>query len=142
MSEKHEILGWGKVNNEGSEIWDTNPVFLGDTVTTKDWLKLMFYPKKFLLYRWIRKEQKAMRKEQTIFRVLDVGCGTGASVIDLKKIFGRGADVVGAALKCQKSMGEPFGHMPAVFCFEIPSFKPCRAISLTLLLKSAIMYGC
>lgn len=92
-------FGWGKINNEGVEIWDTEPVFLGDRVGVKDWLKLLFYPKKIALYRWIKKNQKRLTTAQhtacNSFRILDVGCGTGAAAIDMKKIFSRGADVVG-----------------------------------------------
>lgn len=91
-------LGWGAVDAHGAEIWDTEPTFAGDTVTWKDWLKLLFYPKKFLLYRAIRKTLLQRRRFADLrnpLRILDVGCGTGASVIDLKKMFGRDVEVYG-----------------------------------------------
>jgi len=98
MTSKETTLGWGKVNSEGAEIWDTKPTFIGEHVTWKDKLKLLFYPKKFLLYRYIiasfkHKNIQSVSKEP--FRILDIGCGTGASVVDLKKLFGRSVEVHG-----------------------------------------------
>jgi 2-polyprenyl-3-methyl-5-hydroxy-6-metoxy-1,4-benzoquinol methylase len=98
MKSKKETLGWGRIEKTDTEIWDTDPVFLGDTVGKKDWLKLLFYPKKFFLYRHIKEAFDREMEDRNIsepFRILDVGCGTGATVIDLKKMFGRRADVVG-----------------------------------------------
>ena len=92
--------GWGVVGSDGAELWDSTPVFLQDKVTMKDWGKLIFYPKKFLLYRYVRKAAKEYWQQNTDlaapFRVLDLGCGTGATLVDLKKMLGRRADVVGA----------------------------------------------
>lgn len=112
--EPNNTLGWGAKTRGGVEIWDSSPVFLGDNVTRRDWLKLMFYPKKWVLYRWIKRDVNRKhikhRKHlnlraakhintQTLklgeYRILDVGCGTGAAVIDLKKLFGRSVDVTG-----------------------------------------------
>ena len=90
--------GWGHVTEGGAEMWDTPVTFAGDTVTLKDRLKLVFYPKKYFLYRYIEKAFKREMKDRRIdepFQILDVGCGTGASVIDMKRMFGRRADVVG-----------------------------------------------
>lgn len=78
----------------GAEIWDTEPVFLGERVTWRDKLKLIFYPKKFILYHHVLQCSSAPVLQCS--RVLDVGCGTGASVIDLKKLLGKNTDVVGA----------------------------------------------
>ncbi len=86
------IKGWGVVDSDGSEIWDTDPVFIGLQVTWQDKLKLLFYPKKFLLYRFIAKH---VNKQRGKIRILDVGCGTGAAVVDLKKLFGRRVEVIG-----------------------------------------------
>src|SRR3989339_144591 len=92
--------GWGVVGSDGAELWDSTPVFLQDKVTMKDWGKLIFYPKKFMLYRYVRKAAKEYWQQNTDlaapFRVLDLGCGTGATLVDLKKMLGRRADVVGA----------------------------------------------
>jgi ubiquinone/menaquinone biosynthesis C-methylase UbiE len=90
---------WGGQVASGVEIWDTDPVFLGEKIELKDKLKLIFYPKKFLLYRYIntafRKYKSKNKNISEPFRILDVGCGTGAAMIDLKKMFGRSVDVVG-----------------------------------------------
>lgn len=64
---------------EGSEIWDARPVVTSGGLAA--WVKLIFYPKKFALYRSIKKNFASGAK------ILDVGCGTGASVIEMKKLF-------------------------------------------------------
>lgn len=91
MKTEEKTMGWGITNTEGSEIWDAEPVFKGETVTLKDKLLLFFYPKKWFLYHAITEAQH----KKKYFRVLDVGCGTGATVIDLKKMFQNKAEVVG-----------------------------------------------
>ena len=99
MEDKHSnTTGWGVTASDGTEIWDAPPVFTGESVTWKDKAKLLFYPKKFLLYRAIEKDmqQKNVGDLRDPYRILDVGSGTGASVIDMKKLFGRRVEVVGA----------------------------------------------
>lgn len=131
----NNTLGWGKIQGEGSEIWDTDPVFKNDKVELKDWLKLLFYPKKWFLYRYVyhsfRRASREARRNlskrkndgvqlfnvnqdkfflkdsststhpagsldvRNEFSILDVGCGTGATLIDFKRMFGRKVKVVG-----------------------------------------------
>ena len=96
-------LGWGVVTEAGAEVWDANPTLVGSTVRFGDRIKLLFYPKKLLLYRWIgaskKQENKKTKKQEseklTPFRILDVGCGTGAAMIDMQKLFGPQVEIVG-----------------------------------------------
>lgn len=91
MKTQTKTMGWGVTSTEGAEIWDAQPVFKGQAVTLKDKFLLFFYPKKWFLYRYITKS----KKKGEILHVLDVGCGTGATVIDLKKMFGNTAEISG-----------------------------------------------
>lgn len=103
MIEEKNTLGWGVTNKEGVEIWDADPVFKGETITQRDWFMLAFYPKKWFLYRFIKKHKK---KSTGHYRILDVGCGMGATVIDLKKMFGRGVEVIGVdVVRLQVDLG-------------------------------------
>ncbi|MFA6427502.1 MAG: class I SAM-dependent methyltransferase [Candidatus Magasanikbacteria bacterium] len=98
---KNETLGWGKMKEQEIEFWDARPIFGGERVEWKDRFKLLFYPKKLLLYRWIERLKdykiKRLRKDKVLtkFRILDVGCGTGASVIEMKKLWGREVEIIG-----------------------------------------------
>ena len=89
-------LGWGKTKDGGIEMWDTDPIFF-DTPSLLARAKLLFYPKKFFLYRAIGKALREHEKngEARPFRILDAGCGTGATVIDLVRLFGSRVEVVG-----------------------------------------------
>ncbi len=89
-------LGWGKTKDGGIEMWDADPIFL-DTPSFTARAKLLFYPKKFFLYRAIAKAVRQHEKhgEARPFRILDAGCGTGAAVIDLVRLFGNRVEVTG-----------------------------------------------
>lgn len=87
MENKISQKEWGYKTADGSEIWDSEPIFKNESVTFKDQLKLFFYLKKFMLFGWLKKNQPK--------RILDVGCGTGAAMIEMKKLFGRGVEIVG-----------------------------------------------
>ncbi|MFH0857381.1 MAG: class I SAM-dependent methyltransferase, partial [Candidatus Magasanikbacteria bacterium] len=113
MSEQ-KTLGWGITNEEGAEIWDDSPLF--NSMSMKEKLMLVFYPKKFVLYRAIKKYKKEWGKTNKgkIFRVLDVGCGTGSSVIDLKRYLGdttivAGIDVVSLQIEIAKRKASDCG---------------------------------
>lgn len=83
--------GWGHVHSDGSEIWDTDPIFVG-TLSFLQKLKLLFYPKKLMLYRWM---QKDMQKKGRPYRILDIGCGTGAALIEMRSLFGKDVELHG-----------------------------------------------
>jgi ubiquinone/menaquinone biosynthesis C-methylase UbiE len=72
----------------GLEIWDTTPVFRHE-YTPEGIGGNWFYPKKWFLYRAIKNhvvEQFSFKPKMKELDILDVGCGTGASVVDFKKI--------------------------------------------------------
>lgn len=92
---ENKPMGWGIVTQQGAEIWDAEPLFKSGSVSLRDKLMLFFYPKKFLLYRYLKRDIQSKRKTGHKYRILDVGCGTGAAVIDMKKLFGKQVEVVG-----------------------------------------------
>lgn len=92
MKSEQKTIGWGITNTDGSEIWDAEPTFKGNKVTLKDKILLQFYPKKWFLYRYLA---KAVKPHKFGAAILDVGCGTGGAVIDLKRMFQDKVDVFG-----------------------------------------------
>jgi len=95
METEKKTMGWGITTAEGAEIWDAEPLFQGPTVGWKEKGLLLFYPKKWFLYRYIQKSEQAKRQSQVPMSILDIGCGTGAAMIDLKKMFGEKVDMLG-----------------------------------------------
>ncbi len=124
MNNDNVTMGWGIKNSAGTEIWDIEPVFKAERVEMKDWLKLLFYPKKWFLYRYLKKQVNnclADKPQAHVpgfqfepVRILDVGCGTGADVISFKKLFGRqveiyGVDVVALQIDLAKEKIKKYG---------------------------------
>lgn len=95
METAKKTMGWGITNAEGAEIWDAEPLFRGAHFGFKNRLLLLFYPKKWFLYRYIHKNKQKFQSDRREYRILDVGCGTGATMVDLKKMFGNQISVMG-----------------------------------------------
>ena len=92
-TKKNNTRGWGVKDDHGSEIWDSRPVFT-KPVTLKDRFLLIFYPKRFLLFRYIQKYIQSHNKKEPI-KILDIGCATGSSLIDMAYFFGDAVEIYG-----------------------------------------------
>ncbi len=128
---RSSTLGWGKTKENGVEMWDATPIF-SSPPTALARLKLLFYPKRFFLYRalsraihWHEREGEARP-----FRILDNGCSTGATLTDLYFLFGKrvelfGVDVVRLEIDIAKQKlaalgvkAEPFWYDGITLPFE------------------------
>ncbi len=85
--EMSQTKGWGIKDSEGAEVWDARPAVTRPGL--KSWVKLLFYPKKFSLYRYMK---SSLPKGA---RVLDAGAGTGSALIELKSLFPKIQEAVG-----------------------------------------------
>lgn len=95
MSYMNGTLGWGIKNEGGIEVWDARPIFSGVRVGRWEVFKLLFYPKKLFLYMHIIKALKHQNIKTGEYKILDEGCGTGAAMIEMKKLWGDAVEVVG-----------------------------------------------
>lgn len=93
MSKTQGTSGWGVVDESGSEIWDAKPIFTARPGVLQK-AKLIFYPKRFVLFGAISKEVRKLRGKRPL-RILDLGCGTGAAMIDMKRLWGDRVEVAG-----------------------------------------------
>ncbi|MCF6276361.1 MAG: methyltransferase domain-containing protein [Candidatus Magasanikbacteria bacterium] len=92
MKNNTKISGWGVITESGSEIWHSEPVFPNSKITLKEKAKLLFYPKRFFLYNFLKKNLAGKKYKVNI---LDVGCATGSSIIDFNSMFGDSANLFG-----------------------------------------------
>lgn len=131
MNEKsRQVIGWGSAKEKGiEEFWDARPIFSAKEVTFLDKAKLIFFPKKLLLYNWIRKaliEKKKTNKQVGKYaklRILDVGCGTGSNVIEMKKLWGKevevyGIDVINMEIDLAKKRIKEYGVWAQISFYE------------------------
>jgi len=93
---------WGRTIEKGIETLSDEPPFLFmDEVGFWDKAKIVFYPEKFLLYNFVRKalgDKKRESRQSGKFnklKILDVGCGSAAAIIEMKKIWGKEIEVYG-----------------------------------------------
>lgn len=95
-------------------MWDARPAVTGGGPSA--WLILLFYPKKFALYRFIKKNLKAEMK------ILDVGCGTGGALIEMKNLFPdaevAGIDVVQLQVDIARQRLRQYGVEARADCFD------------------------
>lgn len=92
MNDNINTKGWGVVTENGSEIWHSEPIFPNSKISFSEKAKLLFYPKKYFLYNFLKKN---LSNKKYKVNLLDVGCATGSSIVDLHNLFDGEANLFG-----------------------------------------------
>ena len=102
IEKSRQINVWGNSVQKGvGRVVDIPPILSTPEINGQDKMKLLFYPEKFLLYNFVRKALVEKRKENketgrfSKLKVLEVGCESGASIIDIKKMWGKEIEIYG-----------------------------------------------
>ncbi len=92
--DNNTIRGWGISQDTGVKITDTPPLFSRANERAK-WLHLLLDPERWIMFSAVEEYIQKYYKKKPI-RILVLGCGTGAQVVDLAHYFGKRVDVDGA----------------------------------------------
>ena len=93
-TDNNTIRGWGISQDVGVTITDRPPLFPRANERAK-WLHLLLDPERWIMFSAVEEYLQKYYKKKPV-RVLVLGCGTGAQVVDLAHYFGKRVDLDGA----------------------------------------------
>jgi ubiquinone/menaquinone biosynthesis C-methylase UbiE len=131
--QENNSLGWGKLKEGQLDIENLELIFPDAEVDWRDKLKFFFNPVRFFIYRTVEKyvNNHDISDLRDPIRILELGCGVGSRLVDVKKIINRKGELQGLdQIKLQAEIASKNAKEHGVHV-ETNSYQPLESLSFS-----------